>query len=176
MIYGCKVILRPVLESDLEKFKEWDDDHDIVRWAGKKFPSHQDIYIWYNSLRRDRTRLALSILKYDGDLIGEIELEHICWKSGSAELKVFIGQKHLWDQGYGTDAIATLITYVEQRTRLVEVYLRVARDNIRALRCYEKCGFIKRGILKAGSRAEEGFHDLILMVLRLKQRRHASLG
>lgn len=174
MICGTKVILRPVLDSDLGSFREWDDDNEIIQWAGKKFLSEHHIYIWYDSLRKDRTRIALSILQNNGNLIGEMELEHISWRNGTAELKIFIGEKRLWNQGYGTDAINTLMSYIEARTMLSEIYLRVAKDNVRAVRCYKKCGFVARGILKAGKRKTEGHQDLVLMLRPLKRKLPAS--
>ena len=52
-----------------------------------------------------------------------------------------------WDQGFGTDAVRTLVEYAFRSMRLSRVYLRVFTSNVRAIRCYEKVGFRKEGRL-----------------------------
>lgn len=75
------------------------------------------------------------------ELIGEIELDHIAWRSGEAELKISIPKTDLQNKGYGTDAVVTLLNHAFTNLNLSRVYLRVYATNASALRCYEKAGF-----------------------------------
>ncbi len=93
-----------------------------------------------------RYRVHYSILLM-GQRIGEVELDHIAWRSGEAELKIEIFEDRMQNHGYGTDAILTLLGHAFLKMNLSRVYLRVQADNACALHCYEKAGFKKEGRL-----------------------------
>ncbi len=149
---GRRTLLRPLRESDLEKVKEWDDDHEIIEWTGKKFNSRADLRGWLRESCLRRSRWALGVMTVNGRLIGQVELDDISWQRSSAQLKLCIGDKNYWDRGYGSDALQTFLEHVLATTNLSYIYLRVQAENERAIRCYEKCGFVKEGILPAGCR------------------------
>ncbi|MCL6614902.1 MAG: GNAT family N-acetyltransferase, partial [Firmicutes bacterium] len=98
----------------------------------------------------------------EGRLIGDLELDHISWRRREAELRIRIGEKERWNEGYGTDAVRTLLALAFGRMKLRRVYLKVYRFNRRAIRCYEKSGFRKEGILRRRDGAA-GWKDIILM-------------
>lgn len=83
----------------------------------------------------------------DEACIGEIELDHIAWRSGEAELKIEIFDGEMRGLGYGTDAVITLLRQAFLKMNLSRIYLRVQACNRAALRCYEKAGFKKEGRL-----------------------------
>ncbi len=84
----------------------------------------------------------------DGQAIGDIELDHIAWRSGEAELKIEIFDGKMHNHGYGTEAVTTLLGQAFLKMNLNRVYLRVQASNKIAIRCYEKAGFKKRGRLQ----------------------------
>ncbi|HHY09074.1 MAG TPA: GNAT family N-acetyltransferase [Firmicutes bacterium] len=89
-----------------------------------------------------RYRVHYDVLLEDKP-IGEIELDHIAWRSGEAELKIEIPKAGLQNKGYGTDAVLTLLEHAFTKMNLNRVYLRVYATNFPALRCYKKAGFKK---------------------------------
>lgn len=93
-----------------------------------------------------RYRVHYHILRGEQN-IGEIELDHIAWRSGEAELKIDIYDGEMHNHGYGTDAVTTLLAQAFLKMNLKRVYLRVQANNTNALRCYEKAGFKKEGRL-----------------------------
>ena len=58
---------------------------------------------------------------------------------------IVIGEKSLWGQGYGTDALNALLDFGFGELRLERIWLEVNDDNLRGKRSYEKCGFVLRG-------------------------------
>ncbi len=98
-------------------------------------------------VRPHRYRVHYMIL-LDQQNIGEIELDHIAWRSGEAELKIDIFDEGKHNHGYGTDAVTTLLGQAFLKMNLNRVYLRVQASNHNALRCYEKAGFKKEGRLQ----------------------------
>lgn len=94
-----------------------------------------------------RCRMLYQIL-LNNQVIGDIALDQIAWRSGEAELKIEIFDHALHNLGYGTDAVVTLLRHAFLSMNLNQVYLRVHADNRLALGCYAKAGFKKKGRLR----------------------------
>ncbi|NLL47935.1 MAG: GNAT family N-acetyltransferase [Firmicutes bacterium] len=106
--------------------------------------------------------------------IGEIELDHIAWRSGEAELKIDIFDPLMHNHGYGTDAIITLLEQAFLTMNLTRIYLRVQASNEKALHCYEKVGFRKEGRLQrlTESNTEEEIFLMALEKARFQNHHH----
>ncbi len=161
LLQGRLVRLRPLTRDDLPFVARWDADEEVTRFSGRKFAEEAPETWFGRYIRSNRTR-ALAIETLEDRLIGDLELEEINWRAGTTELRITIGDKDYWSQGYGTDAVreALELAFVGLRLRLM--YLRVYTSNKRAIRCYEKCAFSREGVLKAGSR-RVGLEDILLM-------------
>lgn len=112
-------------------------------------------------VRPHRYRVHYHILLED-QAIGEIELDHIAWRSGEAELKITISESKWHNHGLGTDAVTTLLGQAFVKMNLNRVYLRVQVSNGIALRCYEKAGFKKEGRLRRFT--EQGTEEEIFLM------------
>lgn len=78
-------------------------------------------------------------------LLGAIRLDRVDLVDRRASLA--IGLLRLEDQGrgYGTEAARRVLAYGFDELGLHRVSLRVLACNVRAIRCYEKCGFQVEG-------------------------------
>ncbi|HET7560092.1 MAG TPA: GNAT family protein [Limnochordia bacterium] len=187
VLIGSRVLLRELLVADFPRMVEWSCDAEINRLIDGNYPeSLEECPEWFRRITSNRHALRLGIARRrDQDaaagepptheshpLIGDIELDHITWRSGEAELRIRIGEKSLWNQGYGSDAVATLLQHAFAGMHLRRVYLRVYRFNARAIRCYEKCGFRKEGrLIRPCSDGER--HEVILMSVHAAARQAA---
>jgi len=163
IIRGEKVLLRPIQPSDFPKFATWSSDQEICRYVEGEYPKRLEEYPdWLKKVQSDRHSQHFAILTLGDVLIGHIELDHIAWRSGDAELRIRIGEKRFWDQGFGTDAVRTLVDHAFNVLKLSRVYLRVFTFNKRAIRCYEKVGFRKEGRLTR--RGPDGQSATILLM------------
>ncbi len=160
---GPRVRLRPIVESDLPHLLKWDNDPEIIRWAGKRFENETDAREWYLS-RRNLQRKTFAIEELEGRLIGEIEVINISWRLHTAELRVFIGEKDLWNRGLGEESVRAFMKGLFETTTLNEVFLRVDEDNARATRCYAKVGFKARGRVQIDPTPDKP-SSLVLMTL-----------
>lgn len=168
MIEGEKVRLRRVNREDIAKMLRWDGDPDIERYIGKRFPGTYTPDEWYNKLAPTPRRCWLAIEtkgEPQGEFIGSIELEHIEWVNREAELRICIGNKRYWGRGYGSDAVLAMLYHAFNGMGLKSVYLRVFRNNLRAIECYKKCGFRVKGILRRAVHRWRDFEDLFLMTV-----------
>lgn len=155
------VTLRDLVPGDWERILAWEADEEIVGYLGKKGltaalgnPSAG----WRRAVGGSRRRVFG--IETDGRFIGYVELREIDWRRRAAELRICIGVKDYWGRGYGGAAVRRLTAWGFEAAGLEYIYLRVYRDNRRALRCYEKCGFRYEGILRAGGRTPD---EIVLM-------------
>ncbi|MEW6244645.1 MAG: GNAT family N-acetyltransferase [Bacillota bacterium] len=157
MIQGNHTKLRPICRGDWDQILCWDQDNEIARWFGK--PE-------WDRIGRHQLSMMYAIESLDGQLIGYIGLEHISWRQKTAELRVCIGKSEFRGKGYGSDAIRTFLNHTFKNSELDQIYLRVYTENVRAIKCYLKCGFRKEAVLYAGKRRSEDFRDMVLMTIR----------
>lgn len=86
-----------------------------------------------------------SIETLDGEHIGTCALYN--YTGDDIQLGIRIGNKDYWDKGYGTDATNILTNYAFVTLSINCIWLKVLPWNTRAIKCYEKCGFIRTGWL-----------------------------
>ena len=170
MIEGKKVRLRPIERDDLPRYVEWFGDPEVRRhllvWLPFSLAQEER---WFESLqgrleRQEEVLLAIDTI--DGAHIGNVGLHAIDWKNRNAELGIVIGEKPYWGQGYGTDAVHTMLSLAFREMNLHRVFLRVDADNTRGIRCYEKVGFQHEGTLReVGFRESEYFDQHMMSIL-----------
>jgi RimJ/RimL family protein N-acetyltransferase len=78
-----------------------------------------------------------------------------------------IGEKLEWNKGYGSEVMSLLVKHCFETLNLNRVMLRVYTDNIRAVRSYEKAGFVLEGRLREAVYKFGKYDDVLIMsVLR----------
>ncbi len=155
------VWIRPLAPVDVAQLVAWDRDPAVARLMGRRFDDVDSAQRWLSAMGPRRGRLAFAIME-GGILRGDVELEHIVWRRGEAELRICLGDPGVWGRGLGTAAMQQVLTSAFGPLRLRRVYLRVAVDNARAVHLYEKCGFVKCGRLASTGRLRE-FRPVWLM-------------
>ena len=158
MYEGESVVLRPVLAMDEPLLQEWDSDTELNALMGTDvLVDLQDHYLTDGT----RNSMRLIIQTMGGTVIGNVDLIRIHWRPREAEMVIRIGRREYWGKGYGTDAVNVLLRVAFSLLGLKSVYLRVYRSNARAVRCYEKCGFRKEGMITR--RLPRGEVEIVLM-------------
>ncbi|HEX6970892.1 MAG TPA: GNAT family protein [Limnochordia bacterium] len=174
---GEKVKLRPIEPADFPKIVAWTNDPEVSQFIEGEYPQTlAECPAWLAASRRDRHNQRFTITDRTGRVIGDIELDHITWRSGDAEMRVRIGERELWDQGYGSDAVCALLVHAFGRMRLHRIYLRVFRQNQRAIRCYQKCGFRKEGRIVRPGPDGKPVEVILMRILRDEFERRRRRG
>lgn len=173
MIYGDRIRLRADERADLSRFVEWLNDPEVREGISSHLPISQvEEEQWYENMLktpRDEHPFAIEIRTEDGiwKLIGNCGLFDFNWLCRSAEVGIFIGDKSCWNQGYGTEVMRLLLKHGFDTVNLNRIYLRVFVANPRAIRCYEKVGFVHEGRLRqAGFKNGQYVDFFIMSVLR----------
>ncbi len=112
--------------------------------------------------RDDDYSFSIRLLESDR-LIGWISLDGVDWPNGDAWVGIGIGERDCWGKGYGTDAMRVLLRYAFMELNLHRVSLSVYEYNPRAIRSYEKAGFVHEGRLRQAIQREGRRWDLLYM-------------
>jgi len=176
ILRGRKVILRSYeggfTDDELARIYRWSQDEEVLRWSGGSsmpltFEEFKERFK-QERLRPDPMREAFAILTAEGELIGRVGCFAIDREEGQAELGIVIGEKDYWGKGYGSDAVITLLRHIFETEGLRRVYLFTFTQNVRAQRCFAKCGFKRMGIVRRFS-VELGEHEGIEMEIRREE-------
>ncbi|HLA88563.1 MAG TPA: GNAT family protein [Anaerolineales bacterium] len=172
IIVGERVRLRAVEREDVKMFHEWVNDPEVTRGLGLYLPmSMTDEENWFEAMtKRDQNEKPLAIEVRKGrnwKLIGNCAVFGIEQVNRSAELGIMIGDKSEWDKGYGSEVMTLLVRHCFETLNLNRAFLRVFTENIRAVRSYEKAGFVLEGRLREAVYKIGKYDDVLLMgVLR----------
>jgi RimJ/RimL family protein N-acetyltransferase len=166
-LIGKNIRLRTLQKKDLSKMVLWNRDLEIQNYVDCTLPDNLiHLERWYCENIPDRHYKIFAIETTDGCLIGDMELDHICWSKRETELRIRIGEKEFWGKGFGSEAVSLVQNYIFNEKNFYRVYLRVYDFNQRAIRCYLKNGFRPVGILH---RTEPDWKDIILMEIKAIQ-------
>ena len=171
LLHGRLVRLAaPDPERDAPEMAGWSRDSEMLRlmdddparpWSPSRLQERMSEepkldHFWFMVRRLD-----------DDRLIGEAGLGGISWLHGEAWLYISLGDRACWGKGYGTDGVRVLLRYAFEELNLTRVSLGVYDYNPRAVRVYEKVGFVHEGRLRESVQRDGQPHDEIVMgVLR----------
>lgn len=170
VLQGERVRLRPVEERDLPLFVRWLRDPEVRYWlfvSETPEPTLESEREWYAETRSDPSRIVWCIEAEEGQTIGNVALQDIDETHGHASLGICIGERPCWGRGYGTEAVRAVLRYAFREMGLRRVFLFTDEDNQRAVRAFQKCGFVREGLLRAHRlRRGRPVNGLVMGILR----------
>ncbi|MGB9522024.1 MAG: GNAT family N-acetyltransferase, partial [Anaerolineales bacterium] len=124
---------------------------------------------WFENVMQKPTEehpLVIEVQQEDAWFpIGDIALMNIDWRNRSAELGISIGEKSFWNKGCGSDAIKLFLKHCFDTLNLERIFLRVHQTNQRAIRAYQKCGFIQEGLLRRAEYKNGTYLNVLIMAI-----------
>ncbi len=147
---GPQVNLRPLLNRDFRAIARWFRDHELMSYAFgitvEKDVIEKIASDYYNDLING-TGTAYGIETRGGLLIGFIRYSVRRGCDNYARIGILIGDRNYWGHGIGTEALKLSIVELFKDRLLTRIELDTAMFNLRAQRCFEKCGFKRMGEL-----------------------------
>jgi len=163
ILRGMSVVLRPLGTGDLRRCVKWFSDPQVTQFLGRAGPvTLAEEERWYHDYvrRGDEQIFAIEI---EGRHVGNLGLHKVDRVHRKADLGIVIGETSYWSRGYGTDALRTALRYGFDQLGLNKVSLDVLEGNLRAIRSYEKCGFVREGIHREDVYKDGRFLNVIRM-------------
>jgi len=167
VIRAERVYLRAPERSDVPTFVRWFNDSETLSYLSMRAPmSEAAEEQWFTQMLTQQGKDAYHFVMCrleDDRPIGTIGLFRVDEVNGNAGIGIGIGEKSLWSQGYGTDAMFALLDFGFGQLRLERMWLEVYDFNARARRSYDKCGFVLEGTERHAIFKRGEFHDVHLM-------------
>lgn len=116
----------------------------------------------------DKNNRCYAIQGENGEFIGIVELFNISWKNRRAEFSITISPSYR-EKGYGYDATINMLDLGFNHFGLNRIWLRVLEHNSKAIRLYERAGFIREGICREESLRKGKFINQIQMSILRKE-------
>ena len=144
------IVLRPIIESDFDKYFKWHLDEEI-RFLAAIHPFAVTEKLereWFEKVMEDSSnnRILFSIVhKSNDEVIGYFQLTNIDFISRKAFLGIVIGEKEFQGKGLGYEVLKLGLGYGFNYLGLEKISLDVIKNNEKALKLYKKIGFSTEG-------------------------------
>jgi [ribosomal protein S5]-alanine N-acetyltransferase len=164
LIKGNNVLLRQPIDSDVEDYYKVKIDEELVRMYGgntKKIkPKTKERAI--EMIEGLRKKPLAWCIEYEGRFVGHARLT-VNEDDNRARYAVGLFDPSVWSKGLGTEITQLILRYAFEELKLHRVDLRVLQYNKRAIRCYEKCGFVQEGVEREGALIEGKYETDVFM-------------
>lgn len=164
---GGRVALREFRQEDISGIRSWATDVETTRTLGGAYLRPQT---WEQSerylsglLEGDVGGVHMVIADRESlRYLGQCSLAMVDNVARHAELAVVMCPA-CQNQGLGQEGIRLMLSFAFGQMNLNRVYLKVHADNARAIGCYERCGFVREGILRAHAFGDGAYKDVVMM-------------
>lgn len=164
VIKGSKVLLRQPIESDLADYINVEVNKELIRMYGgdttNLSPKSMEMAIKFiESIKSNKLEWCV---EFEGRLVGQARLT-VSEMDNRARYAVGLFDSNVWGNGLGTEITQLVLHYAFDELKLHRVDLRVLQYNKRAIKCYQKCGFIQEGVEREGALIEGKYETDVFM-------------
>jgi UDP-4-amino-4,6-dideoxy-N-acetyl-beta-L-altrosamine N-acetyltransferase len=166
-VYEDDVIyLRNMTKDDTDLIIKWRNSEEVrSRFIYQALFTRQSHEKWIETMVNTGKVVQMIICLKDGDVpVGSVYIRDIDTTHHKGEYGIFIGEAEARGKGIGTRA-AKLTAYAFRELSLHRLFLRVFADNVRAIRSYEKAGFVREAYLKDDVCINGKYRDIVLMAV-----------
>ncbi len=169
--------MRPAIPDDARPVYEWLANSDLTpSMMGPPLFPEVSIPTWEQFCRDyklhffDGSKPAAGqsfIIEKKDEAIGHINYDCTDLVKSRTELDIWMRSLEYCGKGFGPDATETLVMYLHEKYAINEFILRPSERNKRAIRSYEKSGFVKLNISQDEQKRLYGpgdYYDDVLMI------------
>lgn len=144
------IIYVNVREELIDDYLKMINDPDVQKWISneRKVYTYDEELKWVLEKLENNDLIFSMIEKDTNEYIGNIEIMNINNKSGEIGICITSNKQNMH---YGEESIERIISYAKDVIKLDNIYLNVFKTNKRAIKCYEKVGFVIDGIGKSSN-------------------------
>lgn len=144
-LVGSLVTLRPYAPSDADAAWEMVNDPEGRELTGTTLHfTREQVDAWVRSRAAAPERLDLVIVENGtGEFAGEAVLNEFDAQANSANFRIVLRGPGWFGRGLGSEATSLMAHHAFTQIGLSRVVLDVRADNVRAIRAYEKAGFVE---------------------------------
>ncbi|BAZ31029.1 GCN5-like N-acetyltransferase [Cylindrospermum sp. NIES-4074] len=173
--------------DDYKLMEKWRTDEEVLKfYGGRDYPYFiEKVIETYQPRIRGEEGVTPCLFYYQNIAIGYLqyyslndlpETDRQMYRLESTDnvyaIDLFIGETNYWNQGIGTKVLTAVIEYIFTELQAVKIVIDPNVKNHRAIRCYEKCGFVKVKLLPSHELHEGKYQDCWLMAIARKKSLH----
>ena len=167
VLTGPRIVLRDVADGDVEARFALGNTPAIIRMFGGDPAQVREI-------TRDAAQAGVAaqrdephawIIEDEGAMLGAIRLHTLNPADKRAQIAIGILDPDALGKGYGTEAMQVLAAHAFDTMGLHRLGCRVLDFNDRAVRAYEKVGFVVEGREREAALIGDAWHDDLIMGL-----------
>lgn len=166
-LQGHLVYLRGITDEDLDgPMIGWTNDRKVTEtlYRGAVPETRHTAKLALDLSRANPQEVELAIIdKASERHIGVTGLHGMNPIAHSAEFRILIGESDFWNGGFGTEVTQLMVAYGFEVLNMHKVHLGVTVDNAGAVRCYEKVGFVREGVLRHETYRNRRYYDALRM-------------
>ncbi|MEV5797136.1 GNAT family N-acetyltransferase [Streptomyces collinus] len=165
VLTGRKTVLRPFTEADAAAMWEIVGDPEVVRFTFEPSTdlTEEGLRSWYGSRAGAPDRLDLAVTDPEtGEVLGEVVLYAYDPDGRSCTFRTLIGPRGR-GRGIGTEATRLIVAHAFGELGLHRIELAAWAHNHRALRVYEKVGFVVEGVKREVQLRDGVWADEVIM-------------
>ncbi len=165
VLTGDRAVLRPFTEADADGMAKILEDPEVLRFTGPPAAelTLERLRSWYGSRSAQPDRLDLAVTdRATGRLVGEVVLYEFDAHARSCTFRTLIGPEGR-GRGLGTEATRLIVGYGFEQLGLHRIELEAYGHNARALRVYEKVGFVVEGVRREADLRDGEWVDWVVM-------------
>ena len=161
--------LRELCREDIPEINSWRADRGMIDCLGAPY-RYIGLEIdeeWFDSYLKRRANTVRCAVVEDtnpDEILGLATLANIDWVHRSCIFHIMIGEK-AQGKGVGTFSLREMVRHAFFDLGLNRIELSVLEDNARAIKLYEKCGFVYEGRKRAAAFKNGTFKDMLMMSL-----------
>ncbi|WP_019586471.1 GNAT family N-acetyltransferase [Deinococcus apachensis] len=149
VLTGEQVVLARLRREDVPELAHYFHNLELTTYLGGSGTSYslEDEQAYFEVVSRNNpSQVTFGIYeRSSGRLIGGVDLRDINHRHGTAELGISIHDPDAWGGGSGSEATRLMVGYGVFHLGLHNILLKVFSFNTRAIRAYEKVGFVVCG-------------------------------
>jgi RimJ/RimL family protein N-acetyltransferase len=166
VLSGPKVTLRRVRAADVDAFLAIEADPHIHEMFGGSRDTFQPVSRGAAEamVKRLIDHPFAWVIEHSG-VIGEARLDRVDLYDKRASFAIGILDARYLGKGLGTEATRLVLRFAFEQLKLHRISVRVLAYNHRAIRAYEKCGFVVEGRDREAAFVNGEWHDDVMMGL-----------
>ncbi len=169
VLMGRRVLLREPREDDVVPLFEYSSDPDVTRFLAFAPPASPDDTLYFIAKcreHREQDREYVYVIGgvADDRAMGIIGLRHIDQPMRTAQVGTWLGRA-FWGTGANVEAKQLLLDFSFGPLSLHRIEARIAVDNHRSRRAFERIGGRREGLLRESFFKDGVYHDQDLFVV-----------
>ncbi len=154
-------------ERDAAAFARWSHDTEYRRWLDSdavrpEIAAQVKAELEKRAERPNAFPFGIHTAA-DDTFIGFVGLWIRDWSNAEAFVGIGLGDRAYWSRGYGSAAMQLALRFAFHELNLERVSLEANAENARAIRAYEKCGFVHEGNQREWEGRDGRRSDIIAM-------------